>query len=44
MEVSSVSGESDTDREEEKILPFVLRPLYDKHQRVEKDFSNLVDR
>ncbi|ROL47457.1 AT-hook-containing transcription factor [Anabarilius grahami] len=44
VEVSSVSGESDTDREEEKILPFVLRPLYDKHQRVEKDFSNLVDR
>ncbi|KAK9955179.1 hypothetical protein ABG768_015067 [Culter alburnus] len=44
VEVSSVSGESDTDREEEKILPFVLRPLYDKHQRVEKDFSNLMDR
>ncbi|XP_067280367.1 microtubule organization protein AKNA isoform X2 [Pseudorasbora parva] len=43
VEVSSVSGESDTDREEEEILPFVLCPLYCKHQHVEKDFSNLMD-
>ncbi|KAL0163051.1 hypothetical protein M9458_042447, partial [Cirrhinus mrigala] len=43
VEVSSVSGESDADREEEEILPFLLHPLYDKHQRVEKDFSKLVD-
>ncbi|KAK7143298.1 hypothetical protein R3I93_014454 [Phoxinus phoxinus] len=42
VEVSSVSGESDADREEEEILPFVLHPLYDKHKHVEKDFSNLM--
>lgn len=42
VEVSSVSGESDADREEE-IIPFVLDPLYVKHQHVEKDFSNLMD-
>ncbi|XP_065100185.1 microtubule organization protein AKNA isoform X2 [Paramisgurnus dabryanus] len=44
VEVSSVSGESDEDREEEEMLPSHLHPLYDKHQRVEKDFGNLIDR
>ncbi|XP_058613182.1 microtubule organization protein AKNA isoform X2 [Onychostoma macrolepis] len=43
VEVSSVSGESDADGEEEEILPFLLHPLQDKHQRVEKDFRNLMD-
>lgn len=45
LEVSSVSGESDGDREggEEDMLPSVLRPLNHKHQHVEKDFSNLMD-
>ncbi|XP_051533350.1 microtubule organization protein AKNA-like isoform X2 [Myxocyprinus asiaticus] len=43
VEVSSVSGESDVDREEDEILPSLLHPLYDKHQCVEKDFSNLMD-
>ncbi|MCI4386894.1 hypothetical protein PGIGA_G00067980 [Pangasianodon gigas] len=45
LEVSSVSGESDGDREEgeEDMLPSVLRPLNHKHQRVEKDFSDLMD-
>ncbi|XP_055035483.2 microtubule organization protein AKNA isoform X2 [Misgurnus anguillicaudatus] len=44
VEVSSVSGESDEDREEEEeMLPSHLHPLYDKHQRVEKDFGNLID-
>ncbi|XP_077088847.1 microtubule organization protein AKNA isoform X3 [Siphateles boraxobius] len=42
VEVSSVSGESNAEREEEEILPFVLHPLYDKHKHVEKDFSNLM--
>lgn len=43
MEVSSVSGESDADGEEEEILPFLLHPIHDKHQRVEKDFCKLMD-
>ncbi|KAK3524118.1 hypothetical protein QTP70_017975, partial [Hemibagrus guttatus] len=45
LEVSSVSGESDGEREEveEDMLPSVLRPLNHKHQRVEKDFSKLMD-
>ncbi len=44
MEVSSVSGESDrNDESEEEILPFLLHPLQDKHQHVEKDFRNLID-
>ncbi|KTF83029.1 hypothetical protein cypCar_00011437 [Cyprinus carpio] len=43
VEVSSVSGESDADREEEEILPFLLHPLYDKHQHVGKDFCKLMD-
>ncbi|XP_016407422.1 AT-hook-containing transcription factor-like [Sinocyclocheilus rhinocerous] len=44
VEVSSVSGESDADREEEEeILPFILHPLHVKHQRVERDFSKLMD-
>ncbi|XP_026052257.1 AT-hook-containing transcription factor isoform X1 [Carassius auratus] len=43
VEVSSVSGESDADGEEEEILPFLLHPLHDKHQRVERDFSKLMD-
>lgn len=45
MEVSSVSGDSDGDREEgeEDMLPSVLYPLNHKHQSVEKDFSNLMD-
>ncbi|KAG7320858.1 hypothetical protein KOW79_015273 [Hemibagrus wyckioides] len=45
LEVSSVSGESDGEREEgeEDMLPSVLRPLDHKHQRVEKDFSKLMD-
>ncbi|KAK2872498.1 hypothetical protein Q8A67_022395 [Cirrhinus molitorella] len=43
VEVSSVSGESDIDNEKDEILPFLLHPLYDKHQRVEKDFSKLMD-
>lgn len=45
LEVSSVSGESDGDREEgeEDMLPSVFRPLNHKHQLVEKDFSNLMD-
>lgn len=38
-EVSSVSGESDG----EEMLPSHLHPLNDKQQRVEKDFSNLMD-
>lgn len=46
LEVSSVSGESDGGREddEEDMRPSVLRPLNRKHQRVEEDFSNLMDR
>ncbi|XP_016141638.1 AT-hook-containing transcription factor isoform X2 [Sinocyclocheilus grahami] len=44
VEVSSVSGESDADgEEEEEILPFLLHPIHVKHQRVERDFSKLVD-
>lgn len=43
VEVSSVSGESDSGREEMEMLPFVLHPLDNKHQRVEKDFSELMD-
>lgn len=45
LEVSSVSGESDGERQEgeEEMLPSVLRPLNHKHQRVEKDFSKLMD-
>lgn len=45
LEVSSVSGESDGEREEgeEDMLPSVLRPLHHKHQRVEEDFRNLMD-
>ncbi|XP_051959908.1 microtubule organization protein AKNA [Xyrauchen texanus] len=43
VEVSSVSGESDVDREDDEILPSLLHPLYDKRQCVERDFSNLMD-
>ncbi|XP_043077694.1 microtubule organization protein AKNA [Puntigrus tetrazona] len=43
VEVSSVSGDSDADGEEDEIIPFLLYPLNDKHQRVEKDFSKLMD-
>uniref|UniRef100_A0A8C1LA80 AT-hook transcription factor n=1 Tax=Cyprinus carpio TaxID=7962 RepID=A0A8C1LA80_CYPCA len=43
VEVSSVSGESDVDGEEDEILPFLLYPLHDKHQHVERDFSKLMD-
>ncbi|XP_051536384.1 microtubule organization protein AKNA-like [Myxocyprinus asiaticus] len=43
VEVSSVSEESNGDREEDEIFPSLLHPLYDKHQRVEKDFRNLMD-
>ncbi|XP_056301674.1 microtubule organization protein AKNA [Danio aesculapii] len=43
VEVSSVSGESDGGREDEEILPFLFHPLDNKHQCVEKDFSELMD-
>ncbi|XP_036444979.1 microtubule organization protein AKNA [Colossoma macropomum] len=45
LEVSSVSEDSAGDREEdeEEILPSLLNPLQQKHQRVEKDFSSLMD-
>ncbi|XP_026998185.2 microtubule organization protein AKNA [Tachysurus fulvidraco] len=45
VEVSSVSGESDGEKEEgeEDMLPSVLHPLKHKHRRVEKDFSKLMD-
>lgn len=45
VEVSSVSVESDGDREdgEEDMLPSVLLSLSHKHQHVENDFSNLMD-
>ncbi|XP_072518045.1 microtubule organization protein AKNA isoform X2 [Salminus brasiliensis] len=44
LEVRSVSdGGREEDDEEEEILPSVLRPLHQKHQLVEKDFSNLMD-
>ncbi|XP_026859549.2 microtubule organization protein AKNA isoform X3 [Electrophorus electricus] len=46
VEVSSVSGESDGLREEgeEEAHPSVFPSLHHKHQWVEKDFSNLMDR
>ncbi|XP_030623822.1 microtubule organization protein AKNA [Chanos chanos] len=47
LEVSSVSGESSGDGqrdEEEEALPSLLpRSLHLKHQRVERDYSNLLD-
>ncbi|XP_017570103.1 microtubule organization protein AKNA isoform X2 [Pygocentrus nattereri] len=45
MEVSSVSGDSAGDREEneEEILPSLLNPLHEKHQHVEKDFNSLMN-
>ncbi|KAK1787444.1 hypothetical protein P4O66_002922 [Electrophorus voltai] len=46
VEVSSVSGENDGLREEgeEEAHPSVFPSLHHKHQWVEKDFSNLMDR
>ncbi|KAI4902648.1 hypothetical protein NFI96_028708 [Prochilodus magdalenae] len=45
LEVSSVTEENDGNGVEaiEEIHPLLFHPLHQKHQRVEKDFSNLMD-
>ncbi|XP_051955344.1 LOW QUALITY PROTEIN: microtubule organization protein AKNA-like [Xyrauchen texanus] len=43
VEVSSVSGESNREDEEEMVKSHLPLGLHDKHQCVEKDFRNLVE-